>query len=206
MTTTVTVEWPTEWRVERFYPFYYSMRRPEPVGLPTTLGYGGPYFNITLSSTDLGTNPKAALDNTRVVIMKTGFSTHAINFGQKLVQLNSTYTLDDSGAATLHVSQMPPNVAILAPGPAWIYVVVDEVPSVGQPIMIGSGKIETQNVTTPAELPVTYVPSQFNTTTTTNNGGGNGGSNTGAASSLHSAGSLTFGMAVSLILGVAALW
>lgn len=37
--------------------------------------------------------------------------------GQRFVQLDSTYTGTD-GSATLHVSQLPPNPAVLAPGPA----------------------------------------------------------------------------------------
>ena len=38
--------------------------------------------------------------------------------GQRYVQLDSTYTGNSDGSATLHVSQLPPNPAILAPGPA----------------------------------------------------------------------------------------
>lgn len=40
--------------------------------------------------------------------------------GQRYVQLNSTATLNSDGTGTLHVSQVPPNAAILAPGPAYI--------------------------------------------------------------------------------------
>ncbi|KAG8908124.1 hypothetical protein FRB99_000152 [Tulasnella sp. 403] len=176
---TITEKWSTEYRVERFYPSYYSQHRPEPVGLPTSIGYGGAYFNVTLSATDLGSDAKTALQNTRVVIMRFGFSTHAIttltedllqNFGQRYLQLNSTYSLDLSGSATLHVSQMPPNPSIFAPGPAWVFVVVNGVPSMGQAIMVGSGKIETQNATTPVELPGVFVAQPPSTTSDTGGG------------------------------------
>ena len=40
--------------------------------------------------------------------------------GQRFVQLNSTATLNSDGSGTRHVSQVPPNAAILAPGPAYI--------------------------------------------------------------------------------------
>jgi hypothetical protein len=40
------------------------------------------------------------------------------NMGQRFVQLQSTYTGNPDGTAVLHVSQLPPNPAILVPGPA----------------------------------------------------------------------------------------
>lgn len=69
-------KYPTEYRVERFYPDYYTAPRPAPTGLPTTLGYGGNYFDVKLSASDLGAISN--LDNTKVVIIRTGFSTHAM--------------------------------------------------------------------------------------------------------------------------------
>lgn len=43
--------------------------------------------------------------------------------GQRMVVLNSTYTGFGDNSAVLHVSQVPPNPAILAPGPALLFVV-----------------------------------------------------------------------------------
>lgn len=63
--------------MERFFPPYYNSRRPEPSGLPTTLTYGGVYFNVTLSSKDLG-GDLTNLKNTTVVVIRQGFSTHAM--------------------------------------------------------------------------------------------------------------------------------
>ena len=71
------VKFPTEYRVEYFYPEYYNERRPEPAGIPTTLSYGGPYFNISLTKDDLASN-SSNLDATQVVVIRTGFSTHGI--------------------------------------------------------------------------------------------------------------------------------
>ena len=34
----------------------------------------------------------------------------------------------------------PPNENIYPPGPGWLYVVVDGVPSVGKRVMVGSGE------------------------------------------------------------------
>lgn len=108
---------PTEYAVERFYPAYYNKRRPEPSGIPTTLTYGGKYFNLELTKDDLFGNTANA-KAVSVVVIRTGFSTHAINFGQRLVELDHTFTTKSDGGVTLHVSQVPPNAAMLQPGPA----------------------------------------------------------------------------------------
>ena len=79
-------KYPTEYRVERFYPDYYTLPRPVPTGVPTTIGYGGAYFNLTLPARSVG--PISNLDNTKVTIIRPGFSTHAMNMGQRYVQLS----------------------------------------------------------------------------------------------------------------------
>jgi len=67
----------TEYRVEKFYPPYFGLRRPQPSGIPKKLGYGGNFFNITLSKDDLFGDLQHAKDTT-VVLIRTGFSTHGI--------------------------------------------------------------------------------------------------------------------------------
>ncbi|EPT04572.1 hypothetical protein FOMPIDRAFT_281602 [Fomitopsis schrenkii] len=179
------VKFPTEYRVEKFYPLYYNERRPQPQGLPNKLSYGGPYFNVSLSAQDLGGDVNA-VTNTSVIVIRTGFSTHTMNMGQRYVQLDSTYTGNSDGSATLHVSQLPPNPAVLAPGPALLFVVVNGVPSVGVQIMVGSGKIETQATTANVALPSSGVAKQTSTAT------GSGSQHTGAAAK-KSAASQTLG-------------
>ncbi|KAH9935742.1 copper radical oxidase [Fomitopsis serialis] len=156
------VKFPTEYRVEKFYPLYYNERRPQPQGLPNQLAYGGPYFNVSLSGQDLGDNVNAVA-NTTVIVIRTGFSTHTMNMGQRFVQLDSTYTGNSDGSATLHVSQLPPNPAVLAPGPALLFVVVNGVPSVGVQVMVGSGKIETQPTKENVALPSSTIAKQNST-------------------------------------------
>lgn len=75
------------------------------------------------------------------------------NMGQRYVQLRSTYDVNSDGSATLHVSQLPPNPAILAPGPAFIYVVVKGVPSIGAMVMIGNGQLGNQPIANSPSLP-----------------------------------------------------
>jgi len=64
--------------------------------------------------------------------------------GQRYVELESTYGATSDNNFFLRVAQMPPNPAIMAPGPALLFVVVNGVPSVGVQIMIGSGKLGRQ--------------------------------------------------------------
>jgi hypothetical protein len=148
--------YPTEYRVERFYPWYYNQRRPEPAGIPTSLTYGGQYFDLTLTSDDLFGNITNA-NEIKVQVIKTGFSTHAINFGQRMVELDHAFTTTTDGGITLHVSQPPPNAALLQPGYAWLFVVVNGVPSVGVRVMVGSGQIEEQTMLAVESLPQSSI-------------------------------------------------
>lgn len=77
--------------------------------------------------------------------------------GQRYVQLENTYTGYDNNTATLHVRQVPPNPAILAPGPAFIFVVVKGIPSVGVQVMIGSGQLGKQEVLPQGDLPGSLI-------------------------------------------------
>jgi hypothetical protein len=123
--------YPTTYTAEIFYPPYFSSSvRPQVMGVPPTLSYGGPYFNLTVSSTSYtGTSGNAAAANTTVVLSRGGFTTHAMNMGQRHVQLNNTYSVNDDGSYVLYVSQAPPNANVLTPGPALLFVVVNGVPT-----------------------------------------------------------------------------
>jgi len=80
------------------------------------------------------------------------------NMGQRYVQLQSSYTAyRQNNTATLHVAQLPPNPAIIAPGPAFLFVVVNGVPSIGLQVMLGSGNIEKQPILSPASLPTATI-------------------------------------------------
>ncbi|KAF8530384.1 glyoxal oxidase [Hysterangium stoloniferum] len=161
------VAYPTEYRVERFFPLYYNKRRPEPGGLPTQLTYGGAYFNVTLSSTDLS-GDVSNLKNTKVVVIRQGFTTHAMSMGQRLVELDLSYAGNADGSGTLYVSQLPPNPAIIAPGPAFIFVVVNGIPSVGVQVMCGSGKIGKQTPLSVPTLPLASFATSVNGTSSGN--------------------------------------
>ncbi|KAK7473123.1 hypothetical protein VKT23_001224 [Stygiomarasmius scandens] len=151
-----SVKYFTEYRVERFFPSYYNERRPNPSGIPKNIGYGGSYFDIALGQDDLSGDVDN-LNNATVVIIRPGFSTHAMNMGQRYVQLQSSYTGYTNGTGVLHVNQLPPNPSILAPGPALFFVVVNGVPSVGVEVMIGDGQLGLPKVQEVQELPSSQV-------------------------------------------------
>lgn len=101
------------------------------------------------------------INATKAVIIRTGFSTHAMNMGQRHVELRTSFTGKDDGSATLHVAQLPPNPAILVPGPALFFVVVDGVPSEASWIMVGDGIIGDQTLQAESTLPPSTLSAQI---------------------------------------------
>lgn len=73
--------------------------------------------------------------------------------GMRQVHLDFSWTCHSSGDCTLHVSQLAPNPAILAPGRALLFVVVQGVPSNGTLLSIGDGTIGAQTVLPASTLP-----------------------------------------------------
>ena len=146
--------YPTTYTAEIFYPPYFSASvRPNPTGMPSSLSYGGSYFNITVPSSSYTGSANAAASNTTVVLIRGGFTTHAMNMGQRFLQLNNTYTVNSDGSYILHVAQVPPNSNLLTPGPCLMFVVVDGIPSNGTMMIVGNGQIGTQPTSAASQLP-----------------------------------------------------
>ncbi|ODN74427.1 hypothetical protein L202_06824 [Cryptococcus amylolentus CBS 6039] len=150
----------TQYQVEIFYPDYADRNKPDPSGMPSQLTYGGDYFNVTLSATDLFNSP-ININNTRAVVMRTGFSTHTMNMGMRHVELETSFTSTDDGGGILHVAQMPPNPAILAPGNALFFIVVDGVPSNASWVMVGDGIVGDPTVKDRSVLPRSQISAQI---------------------------------------------
>ncbi|KDQ16060.1 hypothetical protein BOTBODRAFT_107745 [Botryobasidium botryosum FD-172 SS1] len=186
----------TEYRAEKFYPPYFSAPvRPTPQGVPKNLTYGGSWFNITLGKNSYSGSTNEAAANTTVVVIRPGFTTHAMNMGQRFLQLNNTYTAGDDGTITLHVSQAPANPNLLTPGPVLMFVVVNGIPSNGTMVTVGSGKIETQPTQPVQELPVS-VRSTSNAS---------GSAPAPAAASSSSSHGLSKGAIIGIVAGLAIL-
>jgi len=150
----LTTAFPTEYRAEIFYPSYFSATtRPQPSGVPSTLSYGGESFDITVPASSYSGSANDAADSAMVSVVRTGWTTHAMNMGQRFLQLNNTYTVNGDGSITLHTAQMPPNANIFQPGPAFVYVVINGIPSNGTYVIIGSGDFGTQPTSAASTLP-----------------------------------------------------
>ncbi|QRW26896.1 glyoxal oxidase [Rhizoctonia solani] len=195
------IKYPTE-SVSRgtLLPSYYSQRRPQPNGLLSELGYGGNYFNVTLSKDDLFGNV-SMIATAKVVLIRPGFSTHAMNMGQRYVELETSYTGNEDGSGVLHVSQLPPNPAILVPGPALVFVTVNGVPSVGIHMMVGSGQLGKQTVSAVQPLPSSSIIQPENSS----NGGGGSNSSNGKPSNAGAKTSVPSIALASMLLLVSAL-
>ena len=141
---------------EIFYLPYFSLSvRPQVMGIPPTLSYGGPYFNMSVSLMSYtGTSGHVAAGNTTVALSWGGFSTHAMNMGQRHLQLHNMYSVNDDGSYIHHVSQVPPNANLLMPGPALLFVVMNGVLSNGTMVIMGTGLVETQPTVVTEALPV----------------------------------------------------
>lgn len=150
----LTTVFPTTYTAEIFYPPYFSASvRPNPTGIPSSLTYGGSYFNITIPSSSYTGSTNAAASNTTVVLTRGGFTTHAMNMGQRFLQLNNTYTVNSDGSYVLHVAQVPPNANLLTPGPCLMFIVINGIPSNGTMVTVGNGQVGTQPVNAVSDLP-----------------------------------------------------
>lgn len=67
--------------------------------------------------------------------MDLGYVTHGTHANSRMVYLETLRRLDN-----VLIVAGPPNVNIYPPGPGWLYVVVDGVPSEGVKVMVGDGR------------------------------------------------------------------
>lgn len=170
----LTVPYPTTYKAEVFYPPYFAAKtRPIPTGVPSTLTYGGNPFDVTIPASSYSGSANDAAANTTVSVIRPGFTTHAMNMGQRYLQLNNTFTVNSDGTIILHVAQMPPNPNIFQPGPAMIFVTIHGIPSNATMVIIGTGAFGAQP-TAPASVlpPSVFLSSASGTANGTNPGNG----------------------------------
>lgn len=187
----LTTVFSTEYRAEIFYPPYFNGAvRPAPQGRPATLSYGGNPFDITVPASSYTGSANDAAGNTTVVVIRGGFTTHAMNMGQRFLQLNNTYTVNQNGSITLHVSQMPPNPNLFQPGPALMFVTISGIPSNGSYVIIGNGQVGQQPTAAMSTLPSSVRLAGNATTTGTGSGADSAPSSSASGSSKLSTGAL----------------
>lgn len=165
--------YPTTYTAEYFYPPYFSAKvRPAPQNIPTTLSYGGKPFDITVPSSSYTGDADSAAANTTVWLIRPGFTTHAMNMGQRSMQLNNTFTVQSDGTIILHTAQPPPSPNLFQPGPAFVWVTINGIPSNGTFVTVGNGQIATQQTSAASVLPVSIRSGQ-----SSGNGSSNGNKN-----------------------------
>jgi hypothetical protein len=194
----LTTVFPTTYTAEIFYPPYFSAStRPTFSGAPQTLSYGGSSFDLTVPSNAYSGSGNAAAANTTVVLLRGGFTTHAMNMGQRFLQLNNTYTVNSDNSITLHVAQVPPNPNIFTPGPALMFVVINGIPSNGTMVIVGNGQVGPQ----PTQA-TTVLPASAQNPSASGSGSGSG---SGSSSSNSASGSTHTGAIVGAVIGAIAI-
>ncbi|KAG9074290.1 hypothetical protein FRC06_010794, partial [Ceratobasidium sp. 370] len=127
-----TRKYPTEFRVEMLFPNYMSKPRPSILSHDKVLRYArGASATI---SVPLGRH-KRGINKVEVVLMDLGFSTHGVHMDQRMVTLPAVMLGRRSVTFT-----GPPNPNVYPPGPAWLYILVNGVPSEGMKVMVGNGQ------------------------------------------------------------------
>ncbi|KAF8590083.1 copper radical oxidase [Ramaria rubella] len=123
------VRYGTEYRVEWLSPPYVAMQRPSWIGdIPEMIGFGA-QVDIEV---DLGFSTAVV----SVSLMDLGYITHAVHANVRMVVLSSKVASTGKSLTVMG----PPSAGIYPPGPGFLYLVVNGVPSVGRQIMIGDGK------------------------------------------------------------------
>ncbi|KAJ7905801.1 copper radical oxidase [Mycena olivaceomarginata] len=121
-------EYGTEYRVEWLSPPYMAKERPQIKDATKQLEFAQEEV-ITVQL------PPNAQD-VKVVLMDLGYVTHAVHANSRVVYLPGTLSAD----RTQLTVTAPPNGMVYPPGPAWLFVVADGVPSIGHSLIIGDGK------------------------------------------------------------------
>jgi len=150
----------TSYVIEKWYPPWYFDTRPQPDQLPDTLPYGGRSFTVKIGADYMGQYSNWRAAGTKFRVIRTGFSTHAMNMGQRSLVLQSTYTVQADGSVTFTVNPMPQNPNLFAPGPALLFVDVNGIPSYGKLVQVGWPSLNFQQ-TVPYAFPNNTALSQL---------------------------------------------
>ncbi|KAF9897316.1 hypothetical protein BX616_005816, partial [Lobosporangium transversale] len=127
------VPFPTEYRVESFTPPYLTtdLDRPEIVSqIPEMVTYDQK-LDITI---DIKATDKYEPEIT-FILGRRGFVTHSTHMSQRMIKLVATKSSEDGTKITYSVA-MPPNANLMPPGPHYIHVLNNGVPSVAVHLLL----------------------------------------------------------------------
>ncbi|KAF9448502.1 copper radical oxidase [Macrolepiota fuliginosa MF-IS2] len=132
-------EFPTEFRVEYLNPPYVTLARPTLRSVPAQIQFNS-RFDIGIDIPD-----NLRVSSIKVALMDLGFSSHAFHSSSRLVFMEARLSPDHKSISVLS----PPNNRVYPPGPAFMYVTVDDITSAGAHVMVGNGRappVEDQGI------------------------------------------------------------
>ncbi|KAF9198620.1 hypothetical protein BGZ49_000501 [Haplosporangium sp. Z 27] len=121
------VPFPTEYRIESFTPPYLTTDLPRPE-IVSTIPEKATYAQKLQITVDLKDTSKYEPDVT-FMLGHRGFVTHSTHMSQRMTKLVSTQGNTEGTKYTYEVA-LPPNANIMPPGPHYIHVLNNGVPSV----------------------------------------------------------------------------
>ncbi|KAI0076968.1 hypothetical protein K474DRAFT_1182017 [Panus rudis PR-1116 ss-1] len=125
------VKFPSEFRVQTLDPPFMFVDRPKIVSAPKKIGFGKK-VTVPVSIPASLRRPNAKL---QVSLMDLGFSSHAFHSSARLVFMDASISRDGKSLTFT----TPPNGRVYPPGPATIFLTIDDVTSEGAWVMVGSG-------------------------------------------------------------------
>ncbi|KAM5542440.1 hypothetical protein V8D89_003899 [Ganoderma adspersum] len=126
-----SLKFPSELRVETLDPPFMFVDRPKILGAPEKIPFGS-RVTVPISLPLELSRPGARV---QVSLMDLGFSSHAFHSSARLVFMDATISADRRSLTFV----TPPNGRVYPPGPATIFLTVDDVTSEGAWVMVGSG-------------------------------------------------------------------
>nr|VWP02011.1 C2H2-type domain-containing protein [Ganoderma boninense] len=135
---TTGFEFPTELRIQTLDPPFMFVPRPRILSMPAKLAFRKRVsvpISIPNGLNRRSANVQGGVCTVIVSLMDLGFSTHGFHVGARLVFMDAT--ISNSGKTLSFVT--PPNGRVYPPGPATIFLTIDDVTSEGAMVMMGSG-------------------------------------------------------------------
>ncbi|KAF8987234.1 copper radical oxidase [Cyathus striatus] len=121
---------PTTFQVEYLNPPFFSVARPTMANVPKQISFNQKFtINVNIPS-----NLKAS--TIQVALMDLGFSSHAFHSSARLVFMEAQLS---ANRKTLTITS-PPNNRVFPPGPAFVFLTIDDVTSTGAHVMVGNGR------------------------------------------------------------------
>ncbi|KAF5351167.1 hypothetical protein D9756_008348 [Leucocoprinus leucothites] len=124
----------SEYRVEYLNPPYMTVARPQLLNVPQKLGFNHEFTVDVVIPPRLDTRASSI----QVALMDLGFSSHAFHSSSRLVFMTAKLGSKSGNTRKLTI-RTPPNNRVYPPGPAYVFLTVDDVTSTGVRIMMGDG-------------------------------------------------------------------